>query len=112
MSPRTRDQLKAAGHDVVWVGDWSTNPGDEVILETARQQSRVLITLDRDFGELAVVFGRDHAGIIRVVDVPARMLGRLCTMTLDAYGQELAKGALVTVHPYRVRVRPPGADEL
>ena len=36
--------LVAAGHDVVWVGDWPTDPGDEEILACARQESRVLVT--------------------------------------------------------------------
>jgi len=47
--------LRNAGHDVVWGGDWPEDPGDEDILETAHREKRILITFDKDFGELAVV---------------------------------------------------------
>jgi predicted nuclease of predicted toxin-antitoxin system len=56
VSPRTRDELVAAGHEVAWVGDWFADPGDEEILDAARRDACILITLDRDFGELAVAF--------------------------------------------------------
>jgi predicted nuclease of predicted toxin-antitoxin system len=69
ISPRTRDSLQADGYDVIWTGDWDQDPGDEEILNTAREQSRVLITRDKDFGELAVIFGRKQTGIIRLVDI-------------------------------------------
>ena len=41
--------LKAAGHDVVWAGDWPTDPGDDEILALAHREGRILITLDKDF---------------------------------------------------------------
>ena len=48
-----RGELAGAGHDVVWSGDWPEDPGDEEILATAFREGRVLVTLDKDFGELA-----------------------------------------------------------
>lgn len=45
-------RLRAAGHDVVWSGDWPADPGDEEILAHALAEGRVLVTLDKDFGEL------------------------------------------------------------
>jgi predicted nuclease of predicted toxin-antitoxin system len=50
VSPRTRDQLALAGHDVIWVGDWESDPGDTEVLNIAEKQSRILVTLDKDFG--------------------------------------------------------------
>ncbi len=50
-------ELKAAGHDVVWSGNWPKDPGDEEILAQAQREGRVLVTLDKDFGELAVMRG-------------------------------------------------------
>ena len=49
--------IAAAGHDVQWVGDGVGDPGDAAILSTAHAESRVLVTLDKDFGELAIVKG-------------------------------------------------------
>ena len=42
---------------MVWSGDWFEDPGDEEILAIARNEERILITLDKDFGELAIVRG-------------------------------------------------------
>jgi predicted nuclease of predicted toxin-antitoxin system len=98
--------LKAAGHDVVWAGDWSTDPGDDEVLALAHREGRILITLDKDFGELAVVRGQAHAGIIRLVVLPTSQQAPTCLMVLNRYGTELLSGAIVTVEPGRIRVRP------
>jgi predicted nuclease of predicted toxin-antitoxin system len=103
------DPLKAAGHDVVWAGDWPTDPGDDEILALAHREGRILITLDKDFGELAVVRGQTHAGIIRLAILSASQQAPTCLMALNRYGIELQSGAIVTVEPGRVRIRP--ADE-
>lgn len=100
------EALKAAGHDVIWAGEWPTDPGDEEILVLAHQEGRTLITLDKDFGELAVVRGHAHAGIIRLVILSAAQQAPACLMVLNRYGTELQSGAIVTVEPGRVRVRP------
>jgi predicted nuclease of predicted toxin-antitoxin system len=106
ISPRTRDSLVAEGYDVVWTGDWDADPGDEAILGFAAQQSRILITLDKDFGELTVIFHRKHAGIVRLVDISVQRQAIVCLRTITRYSSDLQLGALVTVEPGRVRVRP------
>lgn len=58
-------ELQSAGHDVIWAGEWSKDPGDDEILERAHREGRILVTLDKDFGELAVFRGIPHSGIIR-----------------------------------------------
>jgi predicted nuclease of predicted toxin-antitoxin system len=100
------DALKAAGHDVVWVGDWPADPGDDEILALAYQAGRILITLDKDFGELVVVREQAHAGIIRLVVLSASQQASACLIALNRYGTELQSGAIVTVEPGRIRVRP------
>lgn len=102
-----RRDLEAAAHDVIWAGDWPQDPGDEDILARAYADRRVLVTLDKDFGELAVVFGRPHCGIIRLVDQRARLQGAACLAALKRYGAALEAGAIVTVEPGRLRIRPP-----
>ena len=85
---------RTAGHDVVYAGDWSVDPGDEEIISRAAGEGRVLITLDKDFGELVVVRRRSHAGIVRLV-------GFLATV----------QGAIITAEPGRIRLRPPEPDD-
>ena len=46
------------------------------------------MTLDKDFGELAVVYKRSHAGIIRLVVFRARQQASICMSVLRLYGTE------------------------
>lgn len=106
-----REDLEAARHDTVWVRDWTEDPGDDKILSRAHRERRVLVTIDKDFGELAIVHGVRHSGIIRLVGMRARQQGPACCRVLALYGKELQEGAIVTAEPHRVRIRPPDARE-
>jgi len=46
--------LRLHGHDVVWVRTDAPGSRDQQILEWARADDRVLVTFDKDFGELAI----------------------------------------------------------
>lgn len=98
--------LGAAGHDVRWIGELPEDPGDEAILSQAWREGCVLVTLDKDFGELAILRGMPHAGIIRLAGIPSSSQGPMCVVLLTNYGHELARGAIVTAEPGRVRIRP------
>ncbi len=106
-----KERIAAAGHDVTWAGDWPTDPGDEEILERARLEGRVLVTLDKDFGELAIVHGKPHTGILRLVGIAAQQQSAICLQILESHGAELAAGGLLTAEPGRLRVRGPGSSE-
>jgi predicted nuclease of predicted toxin-antitoxin system len=103
----TRNYLEDSGHDVVWAGDWPEDPGDAEILARAHNERRILVTLDKDFGELAIVHQIAHSGIIRLVNIAAREQGVVCLRILEIYGNELESGAIVTAEPGRLRIRPP-----
>ncbi len=49
--------LRQRGHDVLSVKDGMRGASDREILARAQRESRVVVTCDRDFGELAVRFG-------------------------------------------------------
>jgi predicted nuclease of predicted toxin-antitoxin system len=100
-------ELVSKGHDTVWVGSFSKDPGDEEILTLAFREERILVTLDKDFGELAVVMGRPHTGIIRLVNLPLRLHASTCERILELHGRELQLGAMITAEPGRLRIRPP-----
>jgi predicted nuclease of predicted toxin-antitoxin system len=59
---------------------------------------------------LAVVRGQPHAGIVRLVRIPARRQGPVCAAIVERYATLLARGAIVTVEPGRVRVRAPEGE--
>ena len=97
----------SSGHDVVWTGDWSEDPGDEEILARANNDGRILVTLDKDFGEIAIVKGKPHSGILRLVNLSANNQGIVCLRVIEKYSQVLQSGAIITVEPGRIRIRPP-----
>jgi predicted nuclease of predicted toxin-antitoxin system len=97
------DELRRAGYDVEWTG--VSDPGDPAILARAYAENRVLITLDKDFGELAVLRRHPHAGIVRLIDILPSLHAAMCLRTLQRYGGALEIGAIVTVEVDRTRVR-------
>ena len=50
--------LRAIGHDVVWIEEDAPGASDDMILARAEAEGRILLTFDKDFGELAY-----HAGL-------------------------------------------------
>lgn len=112
---RARAELESAGHDVVWAGDWSEDPGDDEILAHAVREGRVLVTLDKDFGDLVIFHGRPHSGILRLVGVAARQQAAVCRHVFSLYEADLVSGAIITAEPGRLRIRrgtPDMPDEL
>ena len=100
------NELMVAGHDVVTVADvWNDDPGDETILNYAHSEVRVVVTRDKDFGELAILQGWPHAGIIRLWDTPARQQATVVMTVIQQYQSELTSSAIITASPYRIRIR-------
>jgi len=102
-----KEPLLSDGHDVCWVGDRVEDPGDVEILNEAFRDERILITLDKDFGDLAILWGAPHRGIVRLVNIPARQQGRVAAHVIAVHGLELLSGAIATVESSRIRIRPP-----
>ena len=45
--------LRQQGHDVAWIHEDAPGDSDSEVLERAQRESRVVVTFDKDFGELA-----------------------------------------------------------
>lgn len=91
-------------------GDWPSDPGDEEILDRAHRDARILVTLDKDFGELAIVHGRPHSGIVRLVALSTLQQVAVCLAVLATYAPYLEGGAIVTAEANRIRLRPADDD--
>ena len=108
VSSSVSSKLRSEGHDTLWAGDWPENPGDDEILERAHREGRILIMLDKDFAELAIVHGRPHSGIIRLVNLSSRQQAEACLRVIQLHGDELRSGAIITVEPNRIRIHLQG----
>ncbi len=53
-----------AGHDIVAVRDRDAHMDDLDILAWAVQEQRLVVTMDKDFGELVYHSGQAHTGVL------------------------------------------------
>ena len=99
--------LAAAGHDVVWVRTAAPGTTDPEVLAWAAREGRILLTFDKDFGELA----RGSA----LPSTCGVVLLRVPMPKPSGVGQQLADlvtarddwaGHFSVIEPGRVRMRP------
>jgi predicted nuclease of predicted toxin-antitoxin system len=98
--------LVEEGHDAVWVPEvYEQDPGDQAVIRHAFESKRVLLTADKDFGELIFLHGSQHTGVIRLEPMrPDTQLSVVRTV-LNQYTAHLLRGAILTVSTTRVRIR-------
>ncbi len=58
------EKLREEGHDVYYVAEHTAGTSDEAILKIANQEDRILMTRDKDFGELVYPLRQVHSGIM------------------------------------------------
>ena len=98
--------LAAAGHDVrSVVHEMGGDALDSDIIAFAERASRIIVTHDRDFGDLAVHHEQPHAGIVylRLRTGDASMIARRITAVLHQFESEFP--VLLVVSESNVRVR-------
>lgn len=99
--------LQAAGHDVVWVAVASPGSDDHQVLSQAAVERRLILTFDKDFGELAFRSGLPAGcGVILCrfsADSPERLAQRLVAAVSI---QDQWEGMFSVVEETRVRSVP------
>lgn len=101
---RLADWLRSHGHDVVESRERGSDPGDRILLEWSASERRILVTMDKDFGQFIFVENAPHCGLVRLPDVPAARRIELMEWLLRDHTQELADGAILTVRGERIRI--------
>lgn len=81
---------------------------DSVIMEWARENRRVIVSNDTDFGTLLAQQGEANprSCFRQLQDRKADGLAALLLANFDAVADDLLAGAVVTVTPRHLRVRP------
>ena len=101
--------LRNEGHDVVETRERGADPGDRVLLEWADQESRILVTIDTDFGQIIFLEGQPHNGLIRLPDVPSDERVEIMRDLLNRFRDDLEAKAIITVRNGKIRIsRGPG----
>ena len=99
--------LRGAGHDVKAVADTMRGATDAVVLATALLGGRLLITEDKDFGELVFAARTSAIGVL-LLRYPSSARSGLPHAVLDVVATRHAElpGSFVVIGSAGVRVTP------
>ena len=99
-------RLRKDGHSVAYVAELSPGISDDEVLTFANSQQAILLTMDKDFGELVFRLGRVHAGVVlaRFSGLDASMKAELVSQAIKNHGSELP-GAFGVLSPGSLRIR-------
>ena len=107
------EALRQRGHDVAWAREDSPGESDLHLLDRAQGERRILLTFDKDFGELAFRYGLPAtSGIVlfRLSGADPESDNRRVLEVLESSVDWTGHFAVVTDD--RVRIRPlPGTSE-
>ena len=103
------DRLRADGHEVLFVAELDPGIDDEAVLLRGRETNAILLTADKDFGELVFRQHLVHAGVllIRLAGIEPDAKAALVAAIFDRHGEELSAGfAVLSERSFRLR-KPP-----
>ncbi len=100
------EYLRQTGHDVIAVHEKIPQATDGDVLALASAENRILVTNDKDFGDLVFRSGKPHHGILllRLRDESAKNRVRVMRGVMDNYADRL-EGNYVVATERGVRIR-------
>jgi predicted nuclease of predicted toxin-antitoxin system len=103
--------LRNAGHDVLWIRESSPGSSDDAVLTRAHVENRVLITFDKDFGELVFRRGAKTAPGIVLFRIPQPSATAVAARVAVILGsRDDWTGHFSVVEEFTIRMRPlPGS---
>jgi len=103
------DRLRSDGHDVVSIAELDPGIEDEAVLLRSRESNSVLLTADKDFGELVFRQRLLHSGIvlIRLAGLKPETKAELVVTAFARHADDLSLGfAVLSRRALRLRKRP------
>jgi predicted nuclease of predicted toxin-antitoxin system len=98
--------LRQQGHDVVWIRTDAPGSSDWDVLRRAQAEDRVIITFDKDFGELAFRFGLPASSGIILFRIAAPSSVHVARMAVAALGTRTDwTGHFAVVEENRIRMK-------
>jgi predicted nuclease of predicted toxin-antitoxin system len=116
ISPKTVDFLNALQHDVTHLHDQKLDSApDSVILKKAREERRILLTHDLDFGELLAASGTVSPSVIifRLRNMHPDRVNTSLNSIINKHAAILEQGVIISVDEGQIRVRmlPVGSEK-
>jgi predicted nuclease of predicted toxin-antitoxin system len=100
------EAVRGLGYDVLSIAESAAGISDEDVLSRANDAQSVLLTADKDFGELVFRLRRLHAGIVlfRLAGLAPTAKAQVVAAAIKAHGTELeAEFCVVTGRTVRIR---------
>lgn len=103
------EALQQQGHNVIWIRNDTPGVSDRVILARAQAENRIIVTFDKDFGELAFRFGLPALSGIILFRITPSSPERITEIVLAVLASrtDLA-GNFTVVENDRIRMKPLG----
>ncbi len=100
-------QLRKLGHDVAYMSDVAPRATDAEVTRRAHNESRLLLTEDKDFGDLIFRQARPVPGIVflRIDSAHRSLKGARLQAAIDKFGETLF-GRYTVIEEARFRSRP------
>lgn len=101
--------LRTAGYDVLCVSEVKPRADDTEVIKRAGRDKRILLTEDKDFGQLVYAHGYKIPGVIflRFPSSARKSIAEDVVKLVDQQGENLI-GCFTTVQPGQIRItRPP-----
>jgi predicted nuclease of predicted toxin-antitoxin system len=101
--------LRTAGYDVLCVAETKPRADDSDVIRLATRDKRILLTEDKDFGQLVYAHGHSLPGVIllRFPSCARTTIAEDVVTLVTRQGKKLI-GCFTTVQPGQVRIaRPP-----
>ncbi|GAB4281511.1 MAG: hypothetical protein Fur0025_10080 [Oscillatoriaceae cyanobacterium] len=99
-------KLRQDGHLVWYVAEMEPGIADDVVLDLANREGAVLLTADKDFGELVFRMNRVASGVV-LVRLSGLSLLRKAEIVCQVVGQYVNElpGAFTVITPLAIRIR-------
>ena len=97
--------LNDLGYDVLSARDGYASASDLALLDLAYREERVLVTEDKDFGELVFSLRLPHPCIVRFDGLAATEEAIAIRNLIEHHGSAMQQGTIIVVSENRVRIR-------
>lgn len=98
---------RQAGHDLAWIAEHSAGADDDAVLSLSLTEKRVLLTFDKDFGEMAFRQGKDASCGVILLRPRLREPDYVVQFTLAVLSQEVTwEGQFSVAQEGKLRVVP------
>jgi predicted nuclease of predicted toxin-antitoxin system len=102
------ERLRQDGHDVLYIAEVEPSIPDKIVFDRANEKLALLVTADKDFGEIVFRDKRLSSGevvLLRLAGLPAEKKAEIVSDLFRERGAEFANHFSI-IAPGKVRIRP------